>query len=136
MRLKTLTAALMGAGIGVVGTAGAIDLPQLFKRDDQPTLVAQASTQGERVVPAAPLSTQPGQVPNYRAIVKQSAPAVVGVTVEGTQKAALDDQGLPPGIEDDPFFKFFRGIPGLGQRGRQNPSQPFRGMGRPPADRR
>ena len=68
-------------------------------------------------------------MPNYRAIVKQSAPAVVGVTVEGTHKASLEDNGLPPGIEDDPFFKFFKGVPGLGQRGRQNPSTPFKGMG-------
>ena len=68
-------------------------------------------------------------MPNYRAIVKQSAPAVVGVTVEGMHKASLEDQGLPPGMEDDPFFKFFRGVPGLGQRGRQNPSMPFKGMG-------
>ena len=68
-------------------------------------------------------------MPNYRAIVKQSAPAVVGVTVEGTRKASFEDSGLPPGIEDDPFFKFFKGVPGLGQRGRQNPSTPFKGMG-------
>jgi len=129
MKLNPLSAALVGAGIAVVGTAGAIDLPQLFKRDEPAAAVAQAAPQGERVVPAAPLSTSPGQVPNYRAIVKQSAPAVVGVTVEGTRKTSLEDQGLPPGLEDDPFFKFFRGIPGLGQRGRQNPSLPFRGMG-------
>ena len=68
-------------------------------------------------------------MPNYRAIVKQSAPAVVGVTVEGTHKMSLEEQGLPPGMEDDPFFKFFKGVPGLGQRGRQNPSTPFKGMG-------
>src|SRR6185369_7641914 len=37
--------------------------------------------------------------------------------------------GLPPGLEDDPFFRFFRGVPGFGQRGRQNPSMPFRGLG-------
>jgi serine protease Do len=130
MKLNPLSAALVGAGIAVVGTAGAIDLPHWLK--GEPAVVAQATPQAapaERVVPAAPLSTAPGQVPNYRAIVKQSAPAVVGVTVEGMHKTTLEDQGLPPGIEDDPFFKFFRGVPGLGQRGRQNPSTPFKGMG-------
>jgi len=43
---------------------------------------------------------------------------VVSVTVEGTHKASAEEMGLPPGAEDDPFFQFFRGIPGFGQRGR------------------
>jgi serine protease Do len=133
MKLNPLSAALLGAGVTVIGTAGAFDLtPHWLKKNDQPAVVAQAARDGapaERVVPAAPLSTPVGQVPNYRAIVKQSAPAVVGVTVEGTHKMSLEEQGLPPGMEDDPFFKFFKGVPGLGQRGRQNPSTPFKGMG-------
>ncbi|HEX4232907.1 MAG TPA: Do family serine endopeptidase [Caldimonas sp.] len=131
MKLKPLHAALLGAGIAVVGTAGAFDLPHWFKHDDTPAVVAQAAVaqQGERVVPPAPLNIAPGQVPNYRAIVKQSAPAVVGVTVEGSHKASLEEQGLPPGLEDDPFFRFFRGVPGFGQRGGQNPSMPFKGLG-------
>jgi serine protease Do len=131
LKLKPLHAALLGAGIAVVGTAGAFDLPHWFKHDDTPAVVAQAAVaqQGERVVPPAPLNIAPGQVPNYRAIVKQSAPAVVGVTVEGSHKASLEEQGLPPGLEDDPFFRFFRGVPGFGQRGGQNPSMPFKGLG-------
>jgi serine protease Do len=131
MKLNPLSAALLGAGIALVGTAGAFDLtPHWLKGDARPVVVAQAAPQGERVVPAAPLNIAPGQLPNYRAIVKQSAPAVVGVTVEGMHKASLEEQGLPPGMEDDPFFKFFRGVPGLGQRGRQNnPSMPFKGLG-------
>ncbi len=132
MKLNPLSAALLGAGVTVIGTAGAFDLPHWFKKDEQPAVVAQAVPQAapaDRVVPAAPLNTAVGQVPNYRAIVKQSAPAVVGVTVEGTRKASLEDNGLPPGIEDDPFFKFFKGVPGLGQHGRQSPSTPFKGMG-------
>ncbi len=130
MKLNPLSAALVGAGIAVVGTAGAIDLPHWLKGDT--AVIAQAPPQAapaERVVPPAPLALSPGQVPNYRAIVKQSAPAVVGVTVEGVHKTSLEDQGLPPGVEDDPFFKFFKGVPGLGQRGRQNPSTPFKGLG-------
>jgi serine protease Do len=133
MKLKPLSAALLGAGVTVIGTAGAFDLtPHWLKKNDPPAVVAQAVPQAapaERVVPPVPLSTPVGQVPNYRAIVKQSAPAVVGVTVEGTHKTSLEDSGLPPGLEDDPFFKFFKGVPGLGQRGRQNPSTPFKGMG-------
>jgi serine protease Do len=114
MKLNPLSAALLGAGIAVVGTAGAFDLtPHWLKGDARPVVVAQAAPQGERVVPAAPLNIAPGQLPNYRAIVKQSAPAVVGVTVEGMHKASLEEQGLPPGMEDDPFFKFFIGADGL-----------------------
>ena len=136
MKLNSLSAALLAAGATVIGTAGAIELPHWLKGDDRPAVVAQAaprsdfSQAGERVVPAAPLAIAPGQVPNYRAIVKQAGPAVVGVNVEGSHKASLEEQGgMPPGMEDDPFFKFFRGVPGLGQRGKQNQPTPFKGLG-------
>ena len=130
MNLKPLSAALVGAGIAVVGTAGAIDLPHWLKGDAQVAAVTpQAAPAAERVVPPVPLVAAPGQVPNYRAIVKQSAPAVVGITVEGMHKMSAEEQGLPEGMENDPFFKFFRGMPGFSQRGQQNPSQPFKGLG-------
>ncbi len=132
MKMNPLSAALLAAGVTVIGTAGAIDLPHWLKGDSRPAIVAQAQTdraqQGERVVPAEPI--QPGQVPNYRAIVKQSAPAVVGIMVEGSHKVSMEEQGgMPPGMENDPFFKFFRGVPGFGQRGQQSPSTPFKGLG-------
>jgi serine protease Do len=129
MNLKPLSAALVGAGFAVVGTAGAFDLPHWIKGDTQVAAVAPAPV-AEHIVPPVPLVAAPGQVPNYRAIVKQSAPAVVGITVEGTHKMSADEQGLPDGMEDDPFFKFFRGMPGFSQRGgRGAPSQPFKGLG-------
>src|ERR1039457_2816065 len=69
-------------------------------------------------------------MPNYRAIVKQSAPAVVGITVEGTHKMSADEQGLPEGMKNDPFFKFFRGMPGFSVHGGQAPqATPFKGLG-------
>ncbi|MEP7140938.1 MAG: peptidase, partial [Caldimonas sp.] len=107
MKMNPLSAALLAAGVTVIGTAGAIDLPHWLKGDSRPAVVAQAQTdraqQGERVVPAEPI--QPGQVPNYRAIVKQSAPAVVGIMVEGSHKVSMEEQGgMPPGMENDPFF--------------------------------
>ncbi|HEY5323331.1 MAG TPA: Do family serine endopeptidase [Caldimonas sp.] len=131
MNLKPLSAALVGAGIAVVGTAGAIDLPKWLKSDTPVAAAPQQLATPEKVVPPAPLATVPGQVPNYRAIVKQAAPAVVGITVEGMHKVSAEDQagGLPDGMDADPFFKFFRGMPGFPQRGRQNPSTPFKGMG-------
>ena len=130
MNLKPLSAALVGAGIAIVGTAGAIDLPNWLQRDTRVAAAPQQLAPPEKLVPPAPLAAVPGQVPNYRAIVKQSAPAVVGITVEGMHKASAGDgDGLPDGMEADPFFKFFRGLPGAQQRGRQNPSMPFKGMG-------
>jgi serine protease Do len=136
MKLNTLSAALIGAGIAVVGTASAIDLtPSWLKSRTQVAAVSQA-TPADRIVPPAPVAMVAGQTPNYRAIVKQSAPAVVGVTVEGMHKASMEEQGqggLPEGMENDPFFKFFHGMPGFGQGGRQGSqgpqSTPFKGLG-------
>jgi serine protease Do len=134
MNLKPLAAALLGAGVAVVGTTGAIELPRWLKGDAQVAAVPQAAPAApaaERMVPPmpVPMIAAPGQVPNYRAIVKQAAPAVVGITVQGTHRVTAEERGLPDGMEDDPFFKFFRGMPGMTPRGGQNPSTPFRGMG-------
>jgi serine protease Do len=144
MTLKSLTASLVAAGVLAVGTAGAFGLkPEWFRTTDDGThpaadaqpISSSASPAAAGGVPAAvPLLASPGTVPNYRAIVAQSGPAVVGVTVEGLHKAGLEDsppqQGLPPGIENDPFFRFFRGLPGVQPRGRNgHPSTPFRGQG-------
>ena len=69
-------------------------------------------------------------VPNYRAIFKEEGPAVVGVTVAGMHKTSTEGQGMPPGMENDPFFKFFRGMPGFQSPGPQGGGQvPFRGLG-------
>lgn len=152
MKTKPLNTALIAAGVLAVGTAGAFTLrPDLLdkaKAGLQPVQAAVA-TQGSgdlqvaALTPTAapapvPMIAGNGQVPNYRAIVQQFGPAVVGITVAGTQKAEGPAQGggrgLPPSMEDDPFFQFFKGIPGYGQggpRGGQGgqPQQPFRGQG-------
>ncbi len=132
MTIKPLSAAMLAAGLVAMGTAGAFDFPQLFKRDSKVAAAPgdSAASPSASTAPApVPMLNAQGLVPNYRAIVKQAGPAVVGVTVEGLHKASLEEQGLPPGAENDPFFQFFRGIPGMGQRGRGNPSVPFRGQG-------
>ena len=132
--MKPLTAALIAGGV-LVSTAGAFSTHPAWLKGE--TLVAAANTgsttAAAAVVPAAPIPmVAQGLVPNYRAIVKQAGPAVVGVTVQGTHKVTAEDMGLPPGAENDPFFQFFRGLPGFqgrGGRGGQNPSMPFRGQG-------
>ena len=133
MKMKPLSAALLAAGILAVGTAGAFDFAPNWLKGGTKAAIAAADA---NPVPAAPLATPavPAPVPmlgtqgvpNYRAIVKQSGPAVVGVSVAGMHKASAEEQELPPGMENDPFFKFFRGMPG---RGQQSGTVPFRGQG-------
>ena len=130
MRLKPLAFALAAAGLIAAGSSGAISLnPSTWLAKDTPASATPAPT----VVAAAPAPVAPlpaGSTPNYRAIVQQAGPAVVGVTVDGTHKAEAGE--TPPGMEDDPFFQFFRGIPGFQGRipghGRGG-EMPFRGQG-------
>ncbi len=146
MKTQPLNTALIVAGVLAVGTAGAFNLkPEWLhaaKADMLPSAPASAQTGGDVQVAAltptaapapVPMIAGNGQVPNYRAIVQQFGPAVVGITVAGTQKpeGGGNGRGLPPGMEDDPFFQFFKGIPGYGQGGPRGeaPSQPFRGQG-------
>lgn len=139
MKINVLTTAMVTAGILALagaGTAGAIDLtPNWFK----PKPAAAANNSNTAVFSAA--ATAPAPVPllaaqgtpNFRAIVKQSGPAVVGVAVAGLHKASAEEQGgggMPQGMDPhDPFFKFFRGMPGFQQpRGPQG-GVPFKGIG-------
>ncbi len=93
---------------------------------------ASGSTAPPAAATAAPVVTTAlptGQLPNYRAIVQAEGPAVVGVTVAGLRNASdqSDDSGDDDPSADDPFFRFFRGIPGLRMQPRG--AQPFRGQG-------
>ena len=148
MKLNPLNATLVAAGVLAMGTAGAFSLkPSWLGKNEAPDSTQAQTTQHAAVTtpsaptvvaaamaPVAPIPAQ-ATVPNYRAIFAQAGPAVVGVTVSGTHKLSADEQqsnGLPPGLENDPFFQFFRGLPGMQGRGRGNggsPSQPFRGQG-------
>ncbi len=135
-KMKTLSAALLAAGVTVVGTAGAFSLTPSWLRHDPKVAVATQSAANDAATPATPavpMVNAQGLVPNYRAIVKQEGPAVVGVRVAGMHAATLEEQqqGMPPGMENDPFFKFFRGMPGMPGMQRRGPNQgvPFKGLG-------
>ncbi len=134
MRFKPLTAALVAAGVLAVGSAGAIDMPGWLKTKPAPAAGGYRAVSDVSAPPLVPVLNAQG-TPNYRAIVKEFGPAVVGVTVAGMHKAGAEEQqgGLPPGMEDDPFFKFFKGMPGMqqprGRQGGQGGQVPFRGMG-------
>lgn len=112
--------AVVVAGVAAA-SANALSLPSWLKSDktDKPAVAAPA----EHVAPLPAVA--PGSLPNYRAIVQAYGPAVVGVTVSGLHAASDQDDG--PSLEDDPFFRFFRGVPGLRMPPRG--AVPFRGQG-------
>jgi serine protease Do len=118
-RILLASALCVGAGAGA------------FEAGASSRLLAQHSPQGSVTagVLGAPGAVPPlpaGSTPDYRAIVRQSGPAVVGVTVAGLRK--VESTGVPPDFEDDPFFQFFRGLPGF-QGHRPGGEVPFRGQG-------
>src|SRR5262249_21104211 len=76
--------------------------------------------------PNATVKLQPLQAPNYRGIVEHWGPAVVGVTVEGTRHVNADESASD---DNDPFFQFFRGLPGGPRQHMPRGDQPFRGQG-------
>jgi serine protease Do len=118
MTLRPIAAALAAAGLLAVGSAGALSINEILHR---PSATATATATTAAVMPA---SVPAGAVPNYREIVQTYGPAVVGITVQGAHK--VDAQQMPD-LSGDPFFQFFRGLPGLrfGPQG----SMPFRGQG-------
>lgn len=133
-RMRPVALAVLSAGLLAGASAGAFSLDPstwLKRTSDAEKQVAQAPT-----APATPAraAAAAGMV-SYRSIVAQAGPAVVGITVSGMHRtrAGDDDEvprgSLPPGFENDPYFQFFRGMPGLQGRGRPNPQQPFRGQG-------
>jgi serine protease Do len=138
MTIKPLVAAMVTAGVLAAGTAGAISLPGWMKGEAKAVPDSSSAAAQTNAPPPVPM-IDPGRdtrglVPDYRAIVKQAGPAVVGVTVAGMHKASAEEQqpqgGLPPGMENDPFFQFFRGMPGFQPRQRgAAPATPFRGQG-------
>jgi serine protease Do len=112
--------AVMGLG---AGAAEAWSLPAWLHHDEQ-TTVAEASPPAlVAPAPIAPLTV--AEMPNYRAIVQAYGPAVVGVTVSGTHEVG----GEGPSMEGDPFFRFFRGLPGFRFQMPPHGEVPFRGQG-------
>ncbi len=130
MKLKPIVAALVAAGLLAAGSAGAWSLTDLLHKS-QPIASDSAAPAGATSASATPsaatavaIPAAASAAPNYRAIVQTNSAAVVGVTVSGTRKVGNFDS--LPNLPDDPFFQFFRGLPG--QRMPQQRA-PFRGQG-------
>jgi len=129
MKKNAVAAALIASGILLTSTAGAVGWhpSEWFSKPVVTTPAAATAAKTSTSAPAGPIA--PATAPNYRAIVERYGPAVVGINTEGMVKTA--GRGLPDGAEDDPFFQFFRGMPGMqGLPGRGPRAQvPVRGQG-------
>lgn len=131
MKLKSLTLALIATGAIATGTANAVGWSPATWFNQ--TSVSAGETSGA----SAPSATDAAKnasgaaipataVPNYRAIVEQYGPAVVGIRTEGTSKASR--KGIPDGLENHPFFERFGGMPGFGGQMPRGDA-PVRGQG-------
>ena len=129
MNMKPLVYALAAAGLVAAGSTGAFNLNPstwLAAKEAPPAATAAPAVTMLAAAPAAVPPLPAGATPNFRAIVQQAGPAVVGVMVEGMRKPE------PGEMQDDPS-QFFRGMPGFpGGRGPgqgQGGEMPFRGQG-------
>lgn len=129
MKKKVLILTLVAIGMAIAASSAGFDLnpKNWFMRSissgNDSSLINLASP-----VPVFVAPLPPGITPNYRAIAQQAGPAVVGVTVSGLHGLGPDDMALH---QNDPFFLFFRGIPGFQWHlpGQGSGSIPFRGQG-------
>jgi serine protease Do len=118
MKMKSMTLALVAAGVLVTGTVGAVNWhPSEWFNHDKPATAATpiepkpANTEAPQAAATPNTPIEPMTAPNYRAIVQRYGPAVVGINTEGMVKADGPDFGGD--ASNDPFFKFFQGMPGF-----------------------
>ena len=104
------------------GTASAFTLPAWLHKPTNTTAAVATTAVANQSAAIEPIAAS--ALPNFRAIVKAEGPAVVGVAVSGLREA---EQSEGPSFDDDPFFRFFRGVPGFPNVPRG--AQPFRGQG-------
>ena len=104
--VKPLVWALLGGGLAVMSTAGAFDLPW-FKSSAKPPVALAPVAAAVQQAPLPPLP--PGSAPNYRAIVQQYGPAVVGVVVQGLHKVTAEESAAAAEAQaQDPMYRYFR----------------------------
>ena len=93
MTRKSLIWTLLAAGLIVAASSAALNIysPRWFAKDGQVSLssggeAGVVSAPNSAAAPAPALPVPAGTTPNYRAIVEQAGPAVVGVNVAGLRK--------------------------------------------------
>jgi serine protease Do len=111
MKIKLLTLALIASGVVATGSAGAVGWSPAGWFTNKST--AAADKPAAAVAPALPVAAPIGAItaPNYRAIVEQYGPSVVGINTDGMAKTG--GNGLPDALRDNPFFQFFGNMPGF-----------------------
>ena len=136
MRARNWIGTLLAAALILAATSAAFDLhpgawlaKQVTPTPTTPSPAPALSAPAPAPAPTPAQVLPPGSTPNYRAIVQMGAPAVVGITVAG-QHVLGPDEAAPD--LSDPFFQFFRGLPGFQLRiPQQAPDArvPFRSQG-------
>jgi len=130
MTAKNWVLTIVAVALAAAATSAAFSLyPATRVAQDRPAAPGLSSPAGSAATPAPPQAIAPGITPNYRAIVQQAAPAVVGITVAGRHRLGPDE--VPMDL-DDPFFQFFRSLPGFQlrlPRPEHGDNVPFRSQG-------
>jgi serine protease Do len=114
MKLKSLTLSLIVAGVVAAGSANALNWnPSEWFQKGQTTRTSAAVPAATAPTATPPAAAPVGQItaPNYRGIVERFGPAVVGINTEGISKTS--SKSIPEAMQNDPFFQFFRGMPGF-----------------------
>jgi serine protease Do len=123
MKPRILIGALAAAGVIGAGAGAAfhdqLDAP-LASASAQPVLAAGVAA------PAANPAATSLPLTGFTELVKTYGPAVVNISVSGTQKTAAQFPGMPDFDDDSPFREFFRGFRGMVPRGG---NVPIRGLG-------
>lgn len=132
MKMKSITLALVAAGVLATGSVNAVNWHPSEWFNHQQSLAAVSDTASANTQPALANATPntpiaPMTAPNYRAIVQRYGPAVVGINTEGTLKA--DGPDFADDATNDPFFKFFQGMPGFRQHIQPRSGVPVHGQG-------
>ena len=111
MKAKTWVLTLAAVALIAAATSAAFNLnPATWLAKDTASAPSPSIPVANTPPPPPQQPIPPGTTPNYRAIVQQAAPAVVGVTVAGQHTLGPDESPLDL---NDPFFQFFRGLPGF-----------------------
>jgi serine protease Do len=77
-----------------------------YARFGGPTAATPVPATASAPLAAVPAAPAPVTLPNFGAIVKESGPAVVNISVSGTRK--VSDTAVAPLDPNDPFSQFFR----------------------------
>jgi serine protease Do len=109
MQTKPLVKQLVAAGL--IAAAG-FGLARFEPFDRANAQAAPSPTLQSTGVPPAAVTSNSAAVtlPNFTSLVQRYGAAVVNISVTAKQQRANLNSGLP---QDDPFFQFFRGMPGF-----------------------